>query len=74
MLSLSRNGLNNLRRYSTKAVKDKDSYYLVVIGGGAGGLSIASKFVEVLSVLDKGKVAVIEPNDVLIDLFIYLIK
>ncbi len=64
MLTLYRNSLNQMRKCSTNAIKDKDSYYLVVIGGGAGGLSIASKFTEVLTVLDKGKVAVIEPNDV----------
>lgn len=62
MLSLSRNGLNQMRKYSTSVAKDKDHYHLVVIGGGAGGLSIASKFSEVLAVLEKGKVALIEPN------------
>jgi len=69
MLSLTRNGLNQMRKYSTSVAKDKDSYYLVVVGGGAGGLSIAAKFTEVLKVLDKGKVAVIEPTDVFINHF-----
>ena len=37
------------------------SYKLVVVGGGAGGCSTASKFAGKLG---KGQVAVIEPNDV----------
>ncbi|CAG2100578.1 unnamed protein product, partial [Medioppia subpectinata] len=65
LLSLTgRVSANHLRRYaSTAAPKDKDHFHLVVVGGGAGGLSIASKFTEVLTTLDKGKVAVIEPSD-----------
>lgn len=67
MLSFNRISGNQLRRMATTAaqIKPKDHYYLVIVGGGAGGLSIASKFAEVLTVLDKGKVAVIEPTDVL---------
>ena len=37
------------------------SYKVLVIGGGAGGCSAAAKFAKKLG---KGKVGVIEPNDV----------
>ncbi|CAG2165551.1 unnamed protein product [Oppiella nova] len=64
LLSTTRVSVHQLRRYATTAVpKDKDHYHLVVVGGGAGGLSIAAKFTEVLTTLDKGKVVVIEPNE-----------
>lgn len=66
MLSLRRLSANQLRTYATTVGPSglKDHYYLVVVGGGAGGLSVASKFTEVLTVLNKGKVAVVEPSDV----------
>ena len=66
LLSIRGSLTGQLRRYATVVGPSgiKDHYYLVVVGGGAGGLSIASKFTEVLTVLDKGKVAVIEPSDV----------
>ena len=38
------------------------SYKLLIVGGGAGGCSMASKFA---SRLGKGNVAVIEPSEVM---------
>lgn len=37
------------------------TYKLVVVGGGAGGLSVASRFA---AKLPKGSVAAVEPKDV----------
>lgn len=45
---------------TSSTLQEKKNYKLLVVGGGAGGLSIASTFCRKLG---KGKVAVIEPSD-----------
>ena len=63
------------RALSTSAVNhSKFSYQFVVVGGGAGGLSIASSLSRTFG---KGKTAVIEPSEVkymyaTVKLFLYL--
>nr|QGW51953.1 sulfide:quinone oxidoreductase [Sinonovacula constricta] len=57
--SSSRALTNNIRReFSTTATKDAKHYPLVIIGGGAGGCSVASRAARALGA---GKVAVVEP-------------
>nr|CAH0111032.1 unnamed protein product [Daphnia galeata] len=50
----------NPRFFSTTSQRLSQSYKLVVVGGGAGGCSVAAKFT---SVLPKNNVAIIEPSD-----------
>ncbi|KAK4007956.1 hypothetical protein OUZ56_013116 [Daphnia magna] len=50
----------NSRFFSTSKQRLSQSYKLVVVGGGAGGCSVAAKF---SSLLPKNHVAIIEPND-----------
>lgn len=45
---------------ATAPCRDQKSFRLLVVGGGTGGCSLASKFA---SKLGKGKVAVLEPNE-----------
>ena len=40
--------------------QEKNNYKLVVVGGGSGGLTIASKFNKILGV---NNVALVEPSD-----------
>ena len=47
--------------FSTSTVRERRSYKLVVVGGGAGGCSTAAKFA---SKLKKGELAVIDPSEV----------
>ena len=55
-------GAVRARTFSVSAPRRDDrSYKLLVVGGGTGGCSIASKFA---SKLGKGKVAVLEPSEV----------
>jgi len=52
---------SQIKHFSTSGIYQANkSYKLVVVGGGAGGCSTASKFAGKLG---KGQVAVIEPND-----------
>lgn len=54
------------RTFSTSRRADQKSYKLVVVGGGAGGCSTASRFCRRLG---KGQVAVIEPSEVILFMF-----
>ncbi|XP_041355810.1 sulfide:quinone oxidoreductase, mitochondrial-like isoform X1 [Gigantopelta aegis] len=46
--------------FSTSTVRERKSYKLVVVGGGAGGCSTAAKFARKLG---KGQIAVIDPAE-----------
>ncbi len=53
----------------------KNSYTLVIVGGGSGGISVAARFARYLNIVRKGgTIAVIEPQNVSFLLFfIYLL-
>ncbi|XP_057375994.1 sulfide:quinone oxidoreductase, mitochondrial-like [Daphnia carinata] len=51
----------NLRFFSTSKQRLSQSYKIVVVGGGAGGCSVAAKF---SSLLPKNHVAIVEPSDI----------
>lgn len=57
---LSLKGLRLLSADLSAVSKRTKTYHLVVIGGGSGGISVASKFRS----LNNSQLAVIEPADV----------
>ncbi|CAL8107463.1 unnamed protein product [Orchesella dallaii] len=61
--SLSRRfpSVQNIRKFSSKRCNGNRRFKLVVIGGGAGGCSIAAKFAKTIG---PKSIAVIEPSDV----------
>ena len=67
MLPIKRlNNLSHLKSFSnvnTIAKRFRSYYHVIVIGGGAGGISVASKFQHILK---KNELAIIEPSNVCI--------
>ena len=58
--------INQMRCLSSSS-KSKNHYKLLICGGGSGGLSVGAKFADTMT---KGKVAIVEPADVISFYFI----
>ena len=54
-------------RCLSSSSKSKNHYKLLICGGGSGGLSVGAKFADTMT---KGKVAIVEPADVISFYFI----
>lgn len=59
--SLGQTVLNVSRSFSsTNSLNNKDSYKLLIVGGGSGGVTISAKFSKILGA---NNVAIVEPSE-----------